>query len=304
MIQRVVANILDHFLQAPAGRTVAVAYPPEKAAVAEALAQGLAERGCPPVLLPVPEEAPSLPDCVVAAFGDPDLGLIVLLSPRLWAQQGLAARFVMRNGRPSLDVRCSPLFVDTIVAPESFLRVYASDPAGDRAYLARLRDALPAERLVHVTAPGGTDLVFRSRAWQACGNTEVLTAPVEGTAKGIIVADLSVHFGLASAPITLRLQQGRVAGITCRDPSDRLFALYRADMERHFAADEANRMLAEVGVGGNGGAIPSGVLMEDEAVRDTCHFCFGDNSRYGGANRSDWHGGTAVVRGPALRAVD
>jgi len=35
--------------------------------------------------------------------------------------------------------------------------------------------------------------------------------------------------------------------------------------------------------------------------RGTGHFCFGDNSRYGGANASDWHGGTVVVRAPAFR---
>lgn len=303
MIERAAANILDHFLRVPAGRTVAVVYPPEKAAVAEALARGLAERGCSPLPLLVPDEVAGLPESVLAAFGNLDLGLIVLLSHHLWARQGLAARFVMRSGQPSLDVRCSPLFVDTVIAADSFLRVYASDPAGDHAYLARLRDALPAEGLVRVTAPGGTDLVFRARRWQGCGNTEVLTAPVEGTAEGRIVADLSLLYGLVAAPVELTLRAGRLTALACAAPDDRLFRMYEEEMERRCAEDSANAVLAEVGVGGNGGAIPSGILMEDEAVRGTCHFCFGDNTRYGGANASDWHGGTVVVRGTVFRGA-
>jgi len=304
MIERAAANILDHFLRVPAGRTVAVVHPPEKAAVAEALARGLAGRGCPPLPLLVPDEVAGLPESVLAAFGNLDLGLIVLLSHRLFARQGLAALFVMRDGQPSLDVECSPLFVDTVIAADSFLRVYSSDPAEDQAHLTRLRDSLPAEGLVRVTAPGGTDLVFRARQWQACAHTEVLTAPVEGTAEGRIVADLSLFYGLVTAPVELPLGAGRLTEMTCATPDDRTFRMYRDEMERRCADDSANAVLAEVGVGGNGGAIPSGILMEDEAVRGTGHFCFGDNSRYGGANASDWHGGTVVVRGPAFQSVD
>ena len=56
--------------------------------------------------------------------------------------------------------------------------------------------------------------------------------------------------------------------------------------------------MAELGLGANAGARLSGIIMEDEAVRDTCHICFGDNTRYGGRNASAWHGGTLVVRAP------
>lgn len=303
MIERAAANILDHFLCPPPGREVAVVYPPEKAAVAEALARGLAERRSPPLLLPVPAEAPALPEPVLAAFARSNAGLIVLLSHRLWARQGLAPLFVMRAGQPGLDVHCSPLFVDTIIAGDSFLRVYSSDPTADRGYLARLSETLPAQARVRITAPGGTDLTFRSRGWQVCANTEVLTAPVEGSADGTIVADASLFLGLVASPVTVRIRAGRVTEMAAADPADRLFRMYAAEMERRFAESEADAMLAEVGVGGNGGAVLSGVLMEDEAVRGTCHFCFGDNSRYGGENGSDWHGGTLVVREPFFYAT-
>jgi hypothetical protein len=35
-------------------------------------------------------------------------------------------------------------------------------------------------------------------------------------------------------------------------------------------------------------------------MRGTCHFCFGDNVRYGGANPSVWHGGTVVIHAPVF----
>ncbi|NPV09277.1 MAG: hypothetical protein HPY83_15125 [Anaerolineae bacterium] len=302
MMQRVVANILDYHLRAPPGRRVAIVYPEEKATLAQAMAQGLVARDCQHQLIPVPDDASSLPDAALDAFDDGNIGLIVLLSPGMWSRQGVARLFVMRDGQPSLSVRPSPLFVDTVIAPESFLRVYSSDPREDWAHLESLRDRLPADAPVRVTAPGGTDLTFRARHWMICGHTEVLTAPVEGSAEGRIVADLSVFYGLVSAPIEVRLDGGRIVALRCADESDRLFRMYVDAMQRHFAAAEANRLLAEVGIGGNAGARPSGVIMEDEAVRGTCHFCFGDNARYGGANASEWHGGTVVVREPRFSA--
>lgn len=302
MMERAVANILDYHLRAPPGRRVGIVYPEEKAALAQAMAQGLVERSCHPWLVPVPSDADALPDEALHAFDDGNIGLIVLLSPGMWSRQGVARLFVVRDGEPTLSVRPSPLFVDTAIAPESFLRIYSSDPQEDQAYLESLRGRLPADVPVRVTAPGGTDLTFRARHWMACGHTEVLTAPVEGSAEGRIVADLSVFYGLVSAPIEVRLDGGRVAAFRCSDESNQLFRMYVEEMERRFAAAEANRLLAEVGIGGNAGARASGVIMEDEAVRGTCHFCFGDNTRYGGTNASDWHGGTAVVREPRFAA--
>lgn len=71
-------------------------------------------------------------------------------------------------------------------------------------------------------------------------------------------------------------------------------------MRRELERGQERWQLAEVGIGGCEGARLSGIIMEDEAVRGTCHFCFGDNSRYDGANASDWHGGTVVVARPRL----
>lgn len=75
-------------------------------------------------------------------------------------------------------------------------------------------------------------------------------------------------------------------------------------MEQRLAANPIDVCLAELGIGLNPCARLTGVIMEDETVRGTAHFCFGDNSRFGGANRSGFHGGTVVIDSPALTVVE
>ena len=156
----------------------------------------------------------------------------------MWS--GRLARYFLMRGRPP---RRTPS--PTVIARAS----HHARPQENRAYLGS-RQTLPESTTVRVTAPGGTDLTFRSRDWQLCGLTEVLTAPVEGSAEGVIVADLSDFCGLVSAPIELQLEGGRLVSMRCPDPTDRLFRMYVEEMERRFDEGEANRRLAEVGVGG------------------------------------------------------
>jgi leucyl aminopeptidase (aminopeptidase T) len=86
--------------------------------------------------------------------------------------------------------------------------------------------------------------------------------------------------------------------VRCVDEHDAVYRGYVAEMDRRIAESQAHAQVAEVGIGGNALARLSGIIMEDEAVRDTCHVCFGDNARYGGTNPASWHGGTVVVLQP------
>ena len=126
------------------------------------------------------------------------------------------------------------------------------------------------------------------------------TAPVEASIEGTIVVDGAVPFGRVGKPITLVIRKGRVADVRCADAEDKVFAEYLRTMKDAFAADGANAQLAEVGIGGNGAALVSDVIMESETARGTCHFCFGENTQYGGANATAMHHGTVVVREPAF----
>jgi leucyl aminopeptidase (aminopeptidase T) len=169
----------------------------------------------------------------------------------------------------------------------------------DRAWLETLKSAFPDDARFRITTPAGTDIRFTARKWNPL-DWEICTAPVEASIEGTIVVDGAVQFGTVDRPITLAIREGRVADVRCADATDKVFSEYLRTMKDAFAADGANAQLAEVGIGGNGGALVSDVIMESESARGTCHFCFGENTRYGGANSTAMHHGTVVTREPVF----
>ena len=68
---------------------------------------------------------------------------------------------------------------------------------------------LPDGARLRVTAPGGTDLGLTARTWLA-HPWELLTAPIEESIEGRIVADARVFFSRVRAPITMEIARGRI----------------------------------------------------------------------------------------------
>jgi len=299
ILGQVATVILDSHFRPRAGQRVLVLSGEDKLDLGERLRKGLVERGSRPELVIVDQAAEALPRVCLESFDCPTIGLIVLTSLRMWSELGLSSRFLYDDG-PTLSVACQPVFFDEVLPLDSLLRIYSSDPEDDERYLTNLKSRLQGGAPARVTAQGGTDLTFIPQQWSLRGR-ELLTSPVEATVDGKIVADASVYLGSVRRPITLTVERGRLTDIACPDLGDPVFRAYREEMVDRFHLSPANRQLAEVGFGGNGGARLSGCIMEDESVRGTCHFCFGDNTRYGGTNRSAWHGGTVVVGGVQVR---
>lgn len=295
-------SILTHFFSVQSGRRVAILFDAQKVELAEALWSELIARGSHPEMVEIVSPLSELPPETSALLRSSAHGLIVLSSHRMWSELGLHQLF-RHEGGPKLAVACKPVFFDEVMPLDSVLRVYSSNPDEDRAYLETLRRQMSAlsasASTTRITAPGGTDISFVPRAWTLEGR-ELLTSPVEESVNGIVVADVSVYLGKVSAPVTLAVEGGRLTEIGCGNSADLIFQLYRSEMLGRREVDPRNAQLAEVAFGGNAKAEVSGCIMEDESVRDTCHFCFGDNSRYGGPNRVAWHGGTVVVRSPSI----
>jgi Thermophilic metalloprotease (M29) len=167
--------------------------------------------------------------------------------------------------------------------------------AADRL-LAEVRDA---DR-IRLRNPAGTDLTLRvtGRPWLTdakplgpgeYGNFpggEIFCAPLEDSAEGILVADLTVPYtveGLVDAPVTLRFEHGRVTEIE----GGRAAELLRELVE---AADEGGRVIAELGIGLNPTVEPRGHVMLDEKAAGTAHVAIGNNTgSYGGTNSSTIH---------------
>jgi len=156
-------------------------------------------------------------------------------------------------------------------------------------------------RQIRITAAKGTDLTASLGGWTrspfldigkppASGGLcnipggEVAFAPIEGTAQGVVVADvmLSTSKGSLAEPVELTIADGVVTevrgGIAARE--------FEAALERH---GDSARVVAEVAIGTNASARFVGVVIEDEKKLGTAHVGFGHAVGLGGKNMSSMH---------------
>lgn len=184
-------------------------------------------------------------------------------------------------------------------APESLLTgpALTADFPALRGAVQRVMQRFNAAEKVHITAPGGTDLSFQltGRKSSCCLGTclepgvmaavpdmEVYIAPVEGTAEGTLVADVSgTGLGLLEEPVTLHIRSGRAVEVA----GGRQAGLLEERLRDVQGAD----VLAEFAVGLNPCAKPVGSIVIDEGVYGTGHFALGSNTGFGGKNSCGQH---------------
>jgi hypothetical protein len=214
-----------------------------------------------------------------------------LLGAEAGARFGLSEAVTSRGGRGLFLA-----FVDG-----ELLRGALSEPQPDLggpadALLAQLEGA----RELHVLGAAGTDLRLRvdGRSWftDAKGiqpgrggnfpGGEVFTAPLEDSAEGILVADLTVPYtveGLVDEPVTLRFEGGRATSIE----GGRAAELLRRLVDEAGAGAD---VVAELGIGFNPTIAPRGHVMLDEKAGKTAHLAIGRNTGpYGGTNDATIH---------------
>ena len=166
----------------------------------------------------------------------------------------------------------------------------------DRTF--RLCREMEKTSVVHVTAPGGTDItmpikgreahassgLFREKGlWGNLPTGESYLAPLEGQSQGIVVVDGSMAgVGMVNDPITITVKDGYATDIKGGAEAARLIAL----LEPH---GKDARNVAEFGIGTNDKAILTGLIIEDEKVMGTIHIAFGDNKSMGGSVRVASH---------------
>lgn len=151
---------------------------------------------------------------------------------------------------------------------------------------------------VHITTPGGTDIVLdiEGRGFQTdvkidngeFGNLpagEVWCAPVEDRANGVIVVDGSIgDIGNVSKPLKIFVKDGHLDSLESEDNE-----LVR-EVEKLTSLDRMARVIGELGIGLNPGARLVGNMLEDEKAGGTSHIAFGNNmDMYGGNNNSMTH---------------
>lgn len=162
-----------------------------------------------------------------------------------------------------------------------------------RELAARLEDAEEALLL----SPGGTDLRLSLKgrhsmavvgelrtpgAWGAVPDySEATVSPVEGSAEGTIVADgMLTGYGKLGEPLRLSVSGGRVVGLEGGAASW---------LAPQLQVDEGASLVAEMGLGTNPFVSEISGDFEDKKIFGTAHIGIGDNTSFGGSNRSAIH---------------
>ena len=114
---------------------------------------------------------------------------------------------------------------------------------------------------------------------------EMNVAPVEGSANGKLVIDLTMHhLGRLWTPIELIVEQGRVVRI--EGGAD---ARILRDYLETYGDENAYMCPAEASVGVNAKAVVRGIQREDKNIMGTMHFGLGTNIDVGGSVKSKIH---------------
>jgi hypothetical protein len=289
-------NLID-WSDAQPGERVAVIVDEPNAAEGEQLVRALKEHGADAELAlwagdgrPWQETPPELLEVAERVT----LYIFIAAEPQ-GAEAG--ARFGLLHGVTGHGGRALFLgFVDG-----ELLRAELSQPQPDLGAVAdRLLEELRGAKELHLRGPGGTDLALRveGRPWitDAHGSQtghggnfpggEVFVAPLEDSANGVLVADVTVPYtveGLVDEPVTMRFERGRVVSIEGGRAAEMLRELVAG-------AGAGADVIAEVGIGFNPTIRPRGHVMLDEKAAQTAHVAIGRNTGpYGGVNDAKIH---------------
>jgi len=116
-------------------------------------------------------------------------------------------------------------------------------------------------------------------------DVEANVALNENGSNGVVVVDGSIpceELGLIDDPLTLSVKNGRVY-----DVQGRQSGILNSVLDH--SGEDANRVVAEFGLGLNPNAQLRGSMLEDEGCLGTVHLGLGSNSTIGGKNKVPFH---------------
>ncbi|MGC8811111.1 MAG: aminopeptidase [bacterium] len=269
-----------------AGETVLISTDTNKLRIAEALAGAAYAVGATPIIIMIPlvkTHGAQLPEPVVAAFREAD----VFLQPSTWSQTHTKARVEAikagKRGSTMCEITEDALCVGAIEADFE-----ECDKLGRK-----LGAVLAESKEIRITTPAGTDIrgevkgrpvqyetgLFKKPGqFAAFPDSEINISPLEGTAEGIAVIDVSImSVGVTLYdPVTLIIKEGKVidfqGGMAAKKFRDTLYAL----------EDERAFNLAEFGIGLNPCARLAATNLEDLGRLGNCHCGIGSNFAIGG----------------------
>jgi leucyl aminopeptidase (aminopeptidase T) len=281
-------NVLDSCLGVrPGEQVVLLTDDGTDGAVVDRLREGIGLRGAVPVVarMPVPPLPGAEPPTTVAAMMF-EAGAIIELTS-LFIGSTLARRRATGNGARYLAM--PGVEMDTF-RDEGPLSV---DFVSLRTRVEEVGAAWTRARTFRLTTPGGTDLrgsvegrpgrVLHGLAcspgdYMAPPDIEAGTAPVEGSANGVVVVDADLLFmgrGPLTEPVVLYIRDGELTDV---EGTER----HRLTEMIDRCSDRRMSNLAEVSMAFNPAGRVCSVAMETESSLGTAHIALGNSVAYGG----------------------
>jgi leucyl aminopeptidase (aminopeptidase T) len=177
------------------------------------------------------------------------------------------------------------------ITPEIMGRALNVDYIKMEDFTIKLAEEINRGKIIKLTTPAGTDLVFsvegrkadpdtgvyrKSGTWGNLPAGEAYVAPLEGTAQGLLVVDGSMSgVGRVKEPIKIKIKDGKAVSFSGGSGAKKLASLFAKQ-------PELAKSVAEFGVGTNPSARICGNVLEDEKVMGTVHIALGNNLHFGG----------------------
>ncbi len=160
--------------------------------------------------------------------------------------------------------------------------------------------SLENAKQIRLTTPYGTDLTFSAEGrrgnalfcivekgeFSPIPTIEANVSPLEGTARGKIVADASIPYigiGLLDEHVTFEVEEGKIISISGGKQAE----ILKKDLESKNDPNVYN--IAELGVGLNPKCRFTGFMLEDEGVYGTVHIGIGTSITLGGVVKAACH---------------
>ena len=268
------------------GETVLISTDTNKVRIAEALAGAVYAVDATPIIViipPVGVHGAQLPEPIVAAFKEAD----VFLQPTTWSQTHTIARVEAikagKRGSTMCEITEDALCIGAINADY--------EECDKRGHI--LGSALAEADEIRITTPLGTNIrgqvkgrvvqyetgLFRKPGqFAAFPNSEINISPIEGTAEGKIISDVSImSVGVTQYdPVTLIVKEGKIVDIQGGMAANKLSQILEA------LDDELAYNYAEFGIGLNPEARLAATNLEDLGRLGNCHAGIGSNFAIGG----------------------
>ena len=199
------------------------------------------------------------------------------------------------------------------ITVDSMVRGLSANYINVAALSIKVSHLLTKAKMVHVTAPSGTNIKIDVLGREAIaskgllhqkgdgGNLptgEAFIAPMEGKTEGVFVVDGSMAgIGITDKqPIKIEVKKGLAVKITGGTKARKLVKMLEPFGDK-------GRNIAELGIGTNDKAKLSGLLLEDEKVLGTIHIALGNNKSMGGKVNVPIHL-DGVVKKPTVKFDD